>query len=144
MISKYFYNTFFQTIRENKKICKKTYVVLSVKFFEVFLHHFFGGGFNLIKVKLKRSRPTDLKTLKYISLAEFFCELYEEVVIPFFNIYCFLGNIDFTGDTIHTFLKNLKKREYFNPIIWFLKSPYKVFAVTIRNILYKNFYAKEI
>ncbi len=141
MMSKDFTNTFIQFLKHDSKKGKRRCILPNVKFFEVILHNFFGSFLNLIKLKLKRTQSYDLKLLNYISMSEKFCAFYEQIIIPFCNLYCFFKNIDFSEESVNIFINNVKKRRYIIPLIWFIKNPYKIFAVTIKNILYKNIYA---
>lgn len=140
MISNNYYNVFLEFLKKDKKSYKNTKIFLSVEFFEAVLHNFLGSFLNLIKIKLKRSKSTNKELLKQLLMTEELHDFYVEIIIPLSSLYCFLKNIDFSNETIDTFFKNTKKRNYINQIIWFINNPYKVFAVTIKNIFYKNLY----
>jgi len=117
---------------------------VSIDFFEFCLYHFFGCFFNLLKLKLKRSK-LDYQNMKdYIVVSEELREFYEDFIIPVFSLYCFFMGIDFKHEAHDVFFRNLRKRNYVNPSIWFIKNPYRVFAVTISNFLQKFYYAKNL
>lgn len=141
MIVKSNFYSFLGNLNKKKNISKRKDLFIKVELFEMALYHLVGGVLNFIKLKLKRNRPSDLGMKNYIMFIEDLREFYEDVIVPVFNLYCIILRIDFKDEDFSIFFENIKKRGYTKPLIWFIKNPYKIFAVSIRNFLHKIYYA---